>query len=229
MESGANSHIILLINHIHQLHHPNFNLFCCHGPAYFINKTPTLRKPHWILSTPSSCTRMHGVRSLILALLAAVSAGFAMSPHEEVHTCPDGFVLHGPADPETRLDLRIALRQNDIAGLETVFLDISNPDSPQYGRHLSQQQVDAYVEPSIETTANVHRWLSSHNLTASNVSHAGDWIQVSVPVGKANNMLNANFSHFSHAKTGGQAVRTLTYSIPTELQSHIDLVHPTVE
>jgi tripeptidyl-peptidase I len=172
---------------------------------------------------------MLGPSSFILALLAAVAANPGLVLHENVDTVPVGFTLQEPVASQTMLDLRIALRQNDIAGLEKVFLDISNPDSAQYGRHLSQQQVDSYVEPSAETASKVNSWLSSYDLTATNVTRSGDWIQVSVPAGKANNMLHANFTLFNHTGSGKQTIRTLAYSIPAELQSHIDLVHPTVK
>jgi tripeptidyl-peptidase I len=175
---------------------------------------------------------MLGICSFVLASLAAVAANpcFEFIIHEKLGLFPPGFLLRGPAQSDTTLDLRFALRQNDITGLEKSFLEISNPDSPQYGRHLSQQQVTAYVEPSADTLSKVTSWLSSHNLTATNASHAGDWIQVSgIPAGKANKMLNADFSLFTHEGSGKQTVRTLAYSLPAELQNHIDLVHPTVK
>ena len=38
----------------------------------------------------------------------------------------------------------------------------------------------------------------------------------------------ARFGVYAHNETGLEAVRTLAYSIPAELQGHLDLVHPTV-
>ncbi len=49
-----------------------------------------------------------------------------------------------------------------------------------------------------------------------------------VPVSKANELFDADFSVYTHDETGTEAVRTLSYSIPAELQGHLDLVHPTV-
>ena len=45
---------------------------------------------------------------------------------------------------------------------------------------------------------------------------------------KANELFDADFSVFKHEDSGLEAVRTLSYSIPAELQGHLDLVHPTV-
>jgi tripeptidyl-peptidase-1 len=173
---------------------------------------------------------MIGVSLFILASLVAAGAakpGFIL--HEKIATAPMDFILHGLVHPDTLLDLRFALRQNNMAGLEKVLLDISSPESTRYGHHLSQQEVEAFVEPSADTVSKVNNWLSSEGLTATNVSHAGDWIQASIPAGMANNMFNADFKLFTHTESSQQVIRTLAYSIPAELQNHIDLVHPTVK
>jgi tripeptidyl-peptidase-1 len=197
-------------------------------PAYGTVLSISSRSLHLRLA----CVDMFGVSSFIcLALIStAVSGtpGLSFITHEKAKSVPAGFSLRGPAAPDTTLDLRIALRQNDVTGLEKVFLDISNPDSPQYGHHLSRQQVDAYVEPSADTLSKVNSWLSSHNLTATNATHAGDWIRISAPVHQANKMFNASFDLFHYPGNGEQLIRTLAYSIPAELKNHIDLVHPTV-
>ena len=69
--------------------------------------------------------------------------------------------------------------------------------------------------------------MKENGLTTTRTSAARDWISFAVPVSKANELLDADFTVFSHASTGKEVVRTLSYSIPTDLQGHIDLVHPT--
>ena len=64
----------------------------------------------------------------------------------------------------------------------------------------------------------VNAWLSENGLEAVPISPAGDWLSFSVPVSKANEMFNTEFSVFRHEETGKESVRTLAYSIPTELQ-----------
>lgn len=51
---------------------------------------------------------------------------------------------------------------------------------------------------------------------------------IDVPVSKANELLETEFSVYTHGDTGKQAIRTLSYSIPADLVGHLDLVHPTV-
>ena len=87
------------------------------------------------------------------------------------------------------------------------------------------QQLVAPVQGSIDA---VNAWLKENGITAKSASAAGDWLSFEVPVRKANELFDADFSVFKHDDTGIEAVRTLSYSIPAELEGHLDLVHPTV-
>ncbi|TDL17183.1 hypothetical protein BD410DRAFT_807518 [Rickenella mellea] len=145
-----------------------------------------------------------------------------------VFRIPSGFVSKGPAAADTQLNLRIALVQSDTAGLEAALLDVSTPSSANYGKHLSMDEVEAFVRPSVDTVAKVKDWLSTNGLQSTTISPAGDWLSVSMPVKQANELLQADFTVFAHQETGKQTIRTLSYSIPLVLQGHLDLVHPTI-
>ena len=73
----------------------------------------------------------------------------------------------------------------------------------------------------------VNEWLAENNLDATTISPGGDWLAIQVPVSKANEMLSADFSVFTHDESGTQSIRTLQYSIPEDLVGHLQLVHPT--
>lgn len=67
-----------------------------------------------------------------------------------------------------------------------------------------------------------------NNISAITISPAGDWLAFSIPVSQANALFGANYSVFEHEATGNQITRTLSYSIPSELQGHLELVHPSI-
>ena len=73
----------------------------------------------------------------------------------------------------------------------------------------------------------MNAFLASNGITAQTVSPAGEWLAFSIPVSKANELFGADYTVFTHQPTGQQIVRTLSYSIPSDLQGHINLVHPT--
>ena len=84
-----------------------------------------------------------------------------------------------------------------------------------------------FVAPTQDTVDAVTAWLKENDIEATKASPAGDWLAFSVPVSKANELLNADFKEFVHSESGQTSIRTLTYSIPADLQDHLDFVHPT--
>ncbi|EJD00678.1 family S53 protease-like protein [Fomitiporia mediterranea MF3/22] len=165
------------------------------------------------------------------SFVAAVSASPLFSSfvlHEQRTDIPDGFVKVGSAPADQVLNLRLALVNNNMNGLEEKLYAVSTPGSALYGQHLSKEEVEEFVKPSQDSINIVNQFLSTHGITATVASPASDWLTFSVPVSKANDMFQADFSVFQHEETGKQSVRTLAYSIPTELQGHLNLVHPTI-
>ncbi|KAF7376342.1 Subtilisin-like protein [Mycena sanguinolenta] len=162
-----------------------------------------------------------------LTLVSAKPLVETLVVHERRDTVPAGFVNSGAAPASNVLNLRINLAQNNLAGLESALMAAAVPSSPSYGQWLSKEDVESFARPSDETTAAVSQWLSDNGVDSTPVSTAGDWISIAVPVSKANKLLNADFSVFTHEASGQQSVRALEYSIPASLQAHIKVVTPT--
>ncbi|KZT02535.1 subtilisin-like protein [Laetiporus sulphureus 93-53] len=148
--------------------------------------------------------------------------------HESRQSIPNGWKTDGPAPSDTVLTLRFALIGNDTDGLVDALHAVSNPSSGRYGSHLTMEEVEVFSSPKPESVTAVNAWFAENGLNATTISHAADWVKVEVPVSKANTLLDANFTTFTHTATGRQAIRTLAYSIPVALADHLDLVHPTI-
>ncbi|KAI0718407.1 family S53 protease-like protein [Cerioporus squamosus] len=172
---------------------------------------------------------------LTFASLLLIWCGASPSPHPghdlrvraSRSVAPAGFADVGPASPEQTLTLRFALAQSDPEGLIDALYRVSDPASPTYRQWLSKEQVAQFVAPKAETAEAVNVWLQENGLTATTSSAAGDWISFEVPVKKANELFGTEFKTFAHQESGTEVVRTLSYSLPASLQSHVDLVHPT--
>ncbi|KAJ7221468.1 subtilisin-like protein [Mycena pura] len=162
----------------------------------------------------------------LLALVYSRPAG-NLVVHDRRDALPAGFVRSGTAPAQQTLNLRINLVQGDLAGLERALNAASFPDSPQYGEWLTKEEVEAFARPTEETTTAVTQWLADHGAESTALTPSGDWITFSVPVSKANEMLDAEFAVFTHVESGKQSIRTLEYSLPAELTQHIKLVAPT--
>ena len=46
---------------------------------------------------------------------------------------------------------------------------------------------------------------------------------------KANTLLNANFTTYLHEASNTTMVRTLAYSLPSDLTDHVSFVYPTTQ
>ncbi|KAF5352141.1 hypothetical protein D9758_009245 [Tetrapyrgos nigripes] len=173
----------------------------------------------------------------ILSFAALASAAFASvtaTPTRramavaEQRKVPGSFARAGKPDAETTLNLRVALKQKDMQGLEKALYGVSTPGSSLYGQHLSLEEVTSFAGPTEESVNAVTQWLQENGVTDITPSGAfNDWISFSIPVFKADELLDTNFEDFVHIETGDRLVRTLQYSIPQDLMQHVDLVHPT--
>ena len=87
---------------------------------------------------------------LFSAFVAAVSAAPAFRDlvlHESRQGVPDGFIQTGAAPADQMLNLRLALVNSDMAGLESALYAVSTPDSAQYGQHLTKEEVRMFIVP----------------------------------------------------------------------------------
>ncbi|KAJ6563914.1 family S53 protease-like protein [Mycena capillaripes] len=163
----------------------------------------------------------------LLVVASAKPMNRRMVVHESRAEPARGFVNSGIAPAAKDLTLRIALKPNNIAGLESALYAVSEPDSALYGQHLTAEEVAEFVKPTDETLSVVSEWLTEYGISSTPVTPAGDIVQITIPVSQANELLSAEFSVFTHVESGKTSIRTLEYSIPAVLQGHIDNFHPT--
>jgi tripeptidyl-peptidase-1 len=170
-------------------------------------------------------------RFLFLAALVATaisSPSFLNTVVQDKRSAaPDGFSQTATPPSDQNIRLRIALHQNNIAGLEDALMAVSTPGNALYGQHLTQEEVNTFVAPTSDTVSLVNEWLSSNSISPETISPAGDWLQFSIPISQANSLISASFQTFTHSETGTQFIRTLSYSIPAVLEGHVDVIHPT--
>ncbi|KAJ3771981.1 subtilisin-like protein [Lentinula raphanica] len=146
---------------------------------------------------------------------------------------PPGFTQIGRPSNDTTIDIRIALKAVDNAGLQSKLYEISTPGSPSYGQYLTRDEIEVYAAPSAESMTAVTSWLQSKNITAALTGPFGEYLSFTIQVSEANNLLNADYTNFTYStpSTSSQAVQmwglyTAAYSIPMNLSEHISLIHP---
>jgi len=162
---------------------------------------------------------------LLAALLAAVGEGRS-TMLESLPLKPDGWTRLRDATPETKLKLRIALKQPDAELFERTLYEVSDPAHPRYGKHLSRDQLSTLLAPRAESTATVRRWLRDSGVPDASVENDGEWINLRLTVRDASALLNTDFAVWGHDGTSVERVRALNYSVPEEVAKHVTFVAP---
>jgi len=112
--------------------------------------------------------------------------------------------------------------------LENTLMDVSDPESKNYGNHLSRQELKKMMKPRSESSYAVMNWLRQAGVAEDDIQNDGEWINFVTSVDNAGRMMETEFFRFqSTANRDIQKIRTLEYSIPSELTAHIDLIQPT--
>ncbi|KAF3764121.1 hypothetical protein M406DRAFT_71314 [Cryphonectria parasitica EP155] len=163
---------------------------------------------------------MHSL-TLLLTLGGAVVSGRVF---DRLHAVPEGWRKSATALATDKLSLKIGLKQQHAAALEQAVLAMSSPDHPDYGKHMSREELRSYVAPSPQVAQEVTSWLAGYEIESS---VDNDWITISTDVSTANSLLDADFHWYEHAEASGSKLRTLSYSVPDFVALHVDLVQPT--
>ena len=105
-----------------------------------------------------------------LSLAAGVLAAPATSAHgplklfTELKQLPSLWSSNGAADKGAIIKAQIGLKQGNIQGLQDKLLDIANPESPNYGKWLSQDEIAAYTAPPAGHVDQVKSWLAANGI-----------------------------------------------------------------
>ena len=163
---------------------------------------------------------------VFLGLAGAAFAGAAVK--EDLMQLPPRYTVVGRADPTTKLRLTVAVKQGNIAALEKRLFEVSDPESPKYGQHLSEEEVNALARPRTEDLDNVVTWLKREcpDLEDLSFSKAQDFVMATVSVAAAEKLLGAEYHVYEH-EAGFQLTRTMKYHVPEDLLASIDFIAPT--
>ncbi|KAL4804048.1 peptidase S8/S53 domain-containing protein [Aspergillus unguis] len=167
---------------------------------------------------------------LVLSLLGlALSASVSAETFERLRAVPDGWKYEGTPSADQTLRLRIALKQHDVEGFEKALVDMSTPGNTNYGQHFgSYSEMKQLLLPTDEATDSVKSWLKSAGV--EQYEQDADWINFRTTVEQANELLDADFLWYTSsedAEGDARILRTLSYSVPSDVRSHINMIQPT--
>ncbi|KAI0357925.1 subtilisin-like protein [Trametes cingulata] len=169
-----------------------------------------------------------GVASLALAARTPVKR----VAHETRRSLPAGWTPVRRAEPDRVLPLSVGLVQSNLENLEAYLLDVSHPDSPNYSKHWTPEQVADAFRPSQEAVETVHMWLVEDGRIGADrikLSKSGSWLLANVTVEEAEQLLGTEYYVYEHAEDGREHLAChQKYHVPEHVSKHVDLITPTI-
>ncbi|KAK3066974.1 hypothetical protein LTR53_016422 [Teratosphaeriaceae sp. CCFEE 6253] len=167
-------------------------------------------------------------RSVAAAVLAFASVGPAFATtrytlHESRTDSPasSGWKQAAKVSGDAIIPVRIALRQTNLDQGYKKLVEVSDPASSSYGRHLRAEEVIDLFAPIEETVSSV-RISPSDVLEYSNKG----WLAVDMTVGNAERLFHTQYYEHEHQAHGEVRIGCEGYSLPQQLAEHIDYVVP---
>lgn len=164
----------------------------------------------------------------VLLLLANLAAIVLADPRP----VPTGWTLHRRAAPDTNVLVRISLVQSNVDNLDAYLLDVADPQSPNYGRHWTPEQVLDTFRPRQESVEVVTSWLSnelaldSHSL---GLSLDRDVINLNITAAEAERIFDTEYNVYRWNDDGGERIGCHEgHSFPPHVSEHVNFVWPTL-
>jgi len=116
-------------------------------------------------------------------------------------------------------------QNNFAASCGSMLLEVSDPDSPKFGEHLSFEQLKAHVYDRAALKA-INMFLDKNGVPAEvrETAPNGEFITFEAPVATLEKMFAAEFHNYASPSRLSQITRSHAYTIPAELVAHVQIV-----
>ncbi|KAI1432579.1 peptidase S8/S53 domain-containing protein [Xylaria sp. CBS 124048] len=172
--------------------------------------------------------------SLLAAVLCTPFASAFTYDHHVLHEKRDVVPAHwtklSAAKGSQPLELRIALKQANLHRAEEYMNDVSHPDSENFGKFWTPEQVIDAFAPSAEALADTTKWLLQMGVTQDRIAPSAgrNWLKVNSTVAEAEKLLKTTYNVYQNDE-GTVLIACESYAVPSNVQSYIDFVSPTTQ
>ncbi|KAL6230017.1 hypothetical protein BDW75DRAFT_245227 [Aspergillus navahoensis] len=151
--------------------------------------------------------------------------------HERRDALPEYWTEDAHLAGQEILPVRIGLTQSNLDHGHDLLMQISDPASPQYGKHLSAKEVHDLFAPAEESVDQVRAWLESEGISGTRVSRSVNkqWLQFDATAQELERLLRTKYYLYSHRKTRRSHIACREYHVPQSVQKHIDYITPGVK
>lgn len=133
-----------------------------------------------------------------------------------------------PTHSEKKIHLHVGLKveSENLANLEKIFWDVSDPDHASYGQHLSIEEVrDVLAVPSTRIEK-VRAWLQGAGAERITLNPHKDMFEVDISAQHLERMLHTKLHEFSHKEHKNVVITRASaqYWVPSDISSHVNIV-----
>ncbi|ATY62013.1 alkaline serine protease [Cordyceps militaris] len=169
----------------------------------------------------------------LLGLAASVAAVPSARTRYVVHerrntTARSNFSKRDAVPSDERIQVRVALKQRNLDKGMDYLMDVSDPNSPNYGKHYSAEQVAELFKPADESVESVKRWLADAGISDKSlvVPKSGGSVYFSTTVDRLESILQTRYHVYHHARGDVEHIGTDEYSLPSDVSDVVDFVVP---
>jgi len=169
------------------------------------------------------------VHRAVFFAAALFSCDAASKPVESPVTRSSAWKQGSRASQDQMIDLIFAVKQQGKNDLHDALMRVSKPSSPDYGQHLSNDEVHRMTAPDPAHVDAVMSMIRSHGGEPVAATPNSDMISVKVPIEVAERMLSTKYHTHVHESSGVEITRVAEgYTLPEEVALAVDFVSPTV-
>lgn len=154
---------------------------------------------------------------------------------------PTGYVLHEKKESSNSrvargnrvhgdaiVSIRIGLQQSNLEKGYDMLMDLSHPDSVNYGKHLTAQEVNKLFAPSHHSIRVVKDWLIVSGIPEEHIDFKEKgWLAMDIPASMAESLFDTRY--YEHETDNGNLrLGCDEYSLPEHISEHVDFIKPGV-
>jgi tripeptidyl-peptidase-1 len=175
---------------------------------------------------------MHRLQALLIALCAITATASNFGKYVRMESDVSVFnsstwIMGERVTNQDMITIRFALKHDSykVAQFEQLFLDISNPQSENFGKWLSTDEIVEKLAPEERNVVLVQEFLESFGVTNFVLNNHKDIIRTEISAALAEKMFQTVMHKFTHADSTATIVRVIQpYSLPQDLSEVVSFV-----
>ncbi|KAF2163435.1 hypothetical protein M409DRAFT_37264 [Zasmidium cellare ATCC 36951] len=168
---------------------------------------------------------------LYVATASAIVVPRSHVVHEERSQTAGRWVKRDRVTTDATLSVRIGLAQSNLEQGHDFLMDVSDPSSPNYGRHWTSEEVIDMFRPSDETIETVSQWLQDGGIFNESITQSDNkgWLAFPATAKQIERLLYTEYHEYEDLKTGGVQAACDRYHVPAYIGQHIDYITPGIK